>query len=358
MPQPRVDHADQSSSPPFAETVAPEMPQGSRRWISWLLRKVGSAMQTWADHLETALTQVKATLPDSLVRQDLVARLWRIWLRLMTQLYRLPQGEAIVTLLPIVLLLLGFLLWGLVSPSRITINPDAVTDFRSLPTREERTEPAQETDLTLLQRNGLQRNGMQNVSMQNTGAIESELSSLPEPIAPLAAIDSSEPDFQASPEKRSISVEPPTVSMNAVNLTNPFPLDTPLDSPLHTQALEESSNLTRLDDSPVEDPADPPLDRSLETDLESLLHKKLLQALKRSWHPILQSVSVDFAQGQMTVFVSPEWSALNSKEQLNLATTLVKRSKQLDFPRLSIVNSTGQALARSAIVGEGVILLF
>lgn len=350
MPQPRVDHADQSSSPPFAETVAPEMPQGSRRWISWLLRKVGSAMQTWADHLETALTQVKATLPDSLVRQDLVARLWRIWLRLMTQLYRLPQGEAIVTLLPIVLLLLGFLLWGLVSPSRITINPDAVTDFRSLPTREERTEPAQETDLTLLQRNGLQRNGMQNVSMQNTGAIESELSSPPEPIAPLAGIDSSEPDFQASPEKRSISAEQPTVSMNGVNITNTFPLD--------TQPLGESSisvNLTRLDDSSTEDLADP---RSLETDLESLLHKKLLQALKRSWHPILQSVSVDFAQGQMTVFVSPEWSALNSKEQLNLATTLVKRSKQLDFPRLSIVNSTGQALARSAIVGEGVILLF
>jgi len=342
MPQPRVDHADQSSSPPFAETVAPEMPQGSRRWISWLLRKVGSAMQTWADHLETALTQVKATLPDSLVRQDLVARLWRIWLRLMTQLYRLPQGEAIVTLLPIVLLLLGFLLWGLVSPSRITINPDAVTDFRSLPTREERTEPAQETDLTLLQ-----RNGMQNVSMQNTGAIESELSSPPEPIDPLAGI---EPDFQASPEKRSISAEQPTVSMNGVNITNTFPLD--------TQPLGESSisvNLTRLDDSSTEDLADP---RSLETDLESLLHKKLLQALKRSWHPILQSVSVDFAQGQMTVFVSPEWSALNSKEQLNLATTLVKRSKQLDFPRLSIVNSTGQALARSAIVGEGVILLF
>ena len=347
MPQPRADHADQSSSQTFAETVSPEMPQGSRRWISRLLRRLGSAMQTWADHLEAALIQVKATLPDSLVRQDLVARLWRIWLRFTTQLYtRLPQGwgEAIVTLLPIVLLLLGFLLWGLVSPSRITINPDAVTDFR---TREERKEPAQETDLTLLQRNGLQRNGMQNVPMQNTGAIESELSSPPEPID---TIDSSEPDFQASPEKRSISAEQPTVSINGVNITNTFPLD--------TQPLGESSisvNLTRLDDSSTEDLADP---RSLETDLESLLHKKLLQALKRSWHPILQSVSVDFAQGQMTVFVSPEWSALNSKEQLNLATTLVKRSKQLDFPRLSIVNSTGQTLARSAIVGEGVIFLF
>ncbi|MFZ4667282.1 MAG: hypothetical protein ACOYME_12725, partial [Prochlorotrichaceae cyanobacterium] len=123
--------ADQIAPKAFAENASPEMPQGSRRWITWLLRTLSGALQNWADRLEAALTQVNATLPDSIVRQDLVARLWRIWLRFTTQLYtRLPQGwgEAIVTLLPIALLLLGFLLWGLFSPPRIagtiTVNPD------------------------------------------------------------------------------------------------------------------------------------------------------------------------------------------------------------------------------------------
>jgi len=329
--------ADQIAPKAFAENASPEMPQGSRRWITWLLRTLSGALQNWADRMEAALTQVNATLPDSIVRQDLVARLWRIWLRFTTQLYtRLPQGwgEAIVTLLPIALLLLGFLLWGLFSPPRIagtiTVNPD-------------RGESIQ---------------GAERV-MQGEGAIDFEV-----PLDFSAPLDSSAPDLEIPPEKRSISVELPTVSIHSSNTahsSNPFPED--------TQGLGESPvpvNPANLEDFPTEESSLPDsialerslersLEKHLETNLESLLHKKLEQALKRSWQPILQSVSVDFAQSQMTIFVSSQWSELNPKEQLNLATTLVKRSRQLDFPRLCIVNSTGQSLARSAIVGGGVI---
>lgn len=286
----------------------PEMPMGSRQVLAVLLRAVGQALETWADRLDAAITQVTATLPDPRVRKDLFAKLWRLWLTIVTRITRsLPvRWRAFVAgLLPIVLLgsLIIFGLW-----------------------------------VTLFQ--GQEVNEMNPTNATSPSALEER--------TPLSAPDVEGEDFKDL--KDEIETKPPDREEKNDRPEMPAEL-TPEAEPEPEPEIE----LPR--DQVSAEPLGPPVPdwSSLSSPLEQRVQSKLISKLSPSWQPLVQRLQVNFRQQEITVYLTDQWQTLTSTDQHRLVKTIQQQARQLDFPHLRFVDEQNQLLARTAIVGEGII---
>jgi len=291
---------------------------GSRQVLAVLLRAVGQSLETWADRLEAAITQVTATLPDPRVRKDLFAKLWRVWLTIVAQItQRLPvRWRAFVAgLLPILVLgSLVFLgIWTNVfhAPEIPAIN---------------------ETNST----------------HSSPSAFDHSDQPLAPPVFPLESTESPSERLEVEDLQESEDLEDADTQTTS-NANAQDKSDRP-------QAEITTAANTEVDSVPA-DPLGPPLPNwsTLSSPLEQKVKAKLVATLSPSWRPVVQRLQVNFNQQELTVYLSDQWQTLTSADQHRLLKTLQQQARQLDFPHLRFLDEQNQLLARTAIVGEGII---
>ncbi len=72
---------------------------------------------------------------------------------------------------------------------------------------------------------------------------------------------------------------------------------------------------------------------------------------------LIQSIQANFRGSLLVVKITDEWYNLSDSRQEKLAKNMRQRAKELDFSRLEITDPRGNLLARSAVVGEDMIIL-
>lgn len=277
-----------------------EMAMGSRRVMAGLLRGLGQALEQWADRLEAAITQVTATLPDPRVRKDLLAKLWRLWLTIVAQMVRrLPPGwgSFFASVLPIAAI--GLLLClGVWIPSMVFTTPTITPEITPKITPE-----------------------------TETIASNPDWEDVVEP--PEGIFVPSESPAPSFPPAES-SGEPPTV-------INPV-------------ILPEAEPVSR-------EPLGPPIPNwsTLSSPLAEKVQAKLVEKLSPSGQGLVQRLQVNFSQRELTVYVSEEWQMLTPIAKQRFVESLQTQARQLDFPHLRLMDEQGKLLARTAIVGQGII---
>ncbi|MGA1409419.1 MAG: hypothetical protein ACO37W_06745 [Prochlorotrichaceae cyanobacterium] len=290
--------------PPVSDPY-PSSPSGSRRVLAGLLRGLGEILQDWADRLEAAITQVTATLPDPRVRQDLWAKLWRIWLTIVAQLdRRLPRGwgVGVISFLTIAIVssLVGLGLWFLVS--LFNFPPKFSEDFTTAPVAPPQVRPQPAADQPL--------ESVETPDHSLDTAVDegSEYSSrdTPDPV------ERSADPAPLPPEPDILPLGPPVPDWSTIVVTSPF---------------------------------------------ESMLQAKLIQGLPRSLPPLIQRIQVNFSLQELTIHLTDQWNTLTSLEQHQFVETLRTQARKLDFPHLQVVDEQGALQARTAIVGQGIIFL-
>jgi hypothetical protein len=69
------------------------------------------------------------------------------------------------------------------------------------------------------------------------------------------------------------------------------------------------------------------------------------------------SVEADFRQSSLSVILSNLWYELNESRQNKLANDILKRSRQLDFQKLTIKDPEGILIARNPVIGNSAIVV-
>ncbi|MEQ9668638.1 hypothetical protein [Coleofasciculus sp. G2-EDA-02] len=72
---------------------------------------------------------------------------------------------------------------------------------------------------------------------------------------------------------------------------------------------------------------------------------------------LIKSIQANFPGSRLIVTVSDGWYELETQEQDQLASEIWRRSKELELSKLEITNSDGTLLARSPVVGSGIVIL-
>jgi len=72
---------------------------------------------------------------------------------------------------------------------------------------------------------------------------------------------------------------------------------------------------------------------------------------------LIQSIQANFQGNRLIVTVSDGWYELDEQDQEQLASEIWRRSQELELSKLEITNSDGSLLARSPVVGSGIVIL-
>jgi hypothetical protein len=72
---------------------------------------------------------------------------------------------------------------------------------------------------------------------------------------------------------------------------------------------------------------------------------------------LIVSIQPDFLASNLSIEVSDEWNTFNRNRQEKIAGDLFRRSQQLDFKKLEILDSEGIIVARSPVVGNKMVIL-
>ena len=71
---------------------------------------------------------------------------------------------------------------------------------------------------------------------------------------------------------------------------------------------------------------------------------------------IIESIKANFFDSNITVKISNSWYKLEEYQQDRLATEILQRSQELDFTHLEITDFKGKLIARSPVVGTGIVI--
>ncbi|HEY9664903.1 MAG TPA: hypothetical protein V6C65_41215 [Allocoleopsis sp.] len=71
---------------------------------------------------------------------------------------------------------------------------------------------------------------------------------------------------------------------------------------------------------------------------------------------LIQAVQANFVQGRLLVQVTDNWYDIAAADQDKVANEILKRSRRLDFTQLELLDSEGKLVARSPVVGSGIVV--
>lgn len=71
---------------------------------------------------------------------------------------------------------------------------------------------------------------------------------------------------------------------------------------------------------------------------------------------LIQAVQANFVQGRLIVQVTDNWYDIAAADQDKVANEILKRSRRLDFTQLELLDSEGTLVARSPVVGSGIVV--
>lgn len=87
------------------------------------------------------------------------------------------------------------------------------------------------------------------------------------------------------------------------------------------------------------------------------IQDQLVEVAAPYMEDLVQAVQADFTRGHLLISVTDRWNSLKNSQREQLANELLKRSKKLKFEQLDITDAEGTLLARSPVVGSGIVLM-
>ena len=102
---------------------------------------------------------------------------------------------------------------------------------------------------------------------------------------------------------------------------------------------------------------EPELTFTPEQTLVAALQSKLVQEIADYDSEIFDRVLVDVPETSLLVKVTDSWYKLSESRQAKLANDILKRSRQLNFSKLQLQDSTGTLVARNPVVGDRIIIV-
>lgn len=71
---------------------------------------------------------------------------------------------------------------------------------------------------------------------------------------------------------------------------------------------------------------------------------------------LIKSIQANFRTSDLTITISDNWYTLEPSQQQQLAADILKRSQELDFTHLQLVDAENKLIARSPVVGSEMII--
>jgi hypothetical protein len=103
--------------------------------------------------------------------------------------------------------------------------------------------------------------------------------------------------------------------------------------------------------------APPNLNLTPQQGLIAAIQEQVAEVTDRYANGLIQATQANFRGSILMVKLSPDWYALSPGQQDNLVNDMLKRSKELDFRRLEILDADNTLLARSPVVGDRMVVM-
>ncbi len=94
-----------------------------------------------------------------------------------------------------------------------------------------------------------------------------------------------------------------------------------------------------------------------EQSLIAAIQKEVTELTNQYSEGLIGKIEANFLRSRLIVTIGEQWYSLSNQEQDNLATNILERARSLDFRKLELVDTTGELIARSPVVGNDVIIL-
>ena len=99
-----------------------------------------------------------------------------------------------------------------------------------------------------------------------------------------------------------------------------------------------------------------PLELTPEQRLITAIQDQVAEITDQYANGLIQSIQANFQGNRLIVTVNDSWYELDEQDQEQLASEIWRRSQDLELSKLEITNSDGTLLARSPVVGSGIVL--
>ncbi|MCP2729580.1 hypothetical protein [Limnofasciculus baicalensis] len=125
------------------------------------------------------------------------------------------------------------------------------------------------------------------------------------------------------------------------------------------EAVDESEETTSeaVDETlPVESVAPAPVELTPEERIIANIQNQLTEITDEYTNGLIQSIQANFRGSFLVVTISNAWYELNESQQNKLGNAILNQAKNLDFSKLEIINSAGNLIARSPVIGSHLII--
>jgi hypothetical protein len=122
---------------------------------------------------------------------------------------------------------------------------------------------------------------------------------------------------------------------------------TPIPQDLESPARAENLKLVEIEPKVIFTP---------EQTLVAALPTRISQAIE-DYTDFVEAIEVNLPQSRLVVEITDDWYSLDEARQNKLAGKMLERSRQLDFNKLELKDSTGRLVARNPVIGDRIIIL-
>ena len=104
-------------------------------------------------------------------------------------------------------------------------------------------------------------------------------------------------------------------------------------------------------------PPEPTIELTPEQSLIAAIQDQVDQITSQYAEGLIQTIEANFTGSRLIVQVSGDWYTLKPYRQNKLANQMLRRSQELDFRKLELIDPQGTLIARSPVVGEEMVIL-
>ena len=164
-------------------------------------------------------------------------------------------------------------------------------------------------------------------------------------------LDDAEPTVEtvSSPQTQDDSVE--VVDVPVVETGEDIPSEEVLKTVI-PEELESPGRAKNLKVIAIE----PELNFTPEQTLVAALPNRISQSIK-DYTDFVEAIEVNLPQSRLLVEITDDWYSLDANRQDKLANKMLERSRQLDFNKLELKDSSGKVVARSPVIGDRIVIL-
>ncbi|ACB50171.1 unknown [Crocosphaera subtropica ATCC 51142] len=108
---------------------------------------------------------------------------------------------------------------------------------------------------------------------------------------------------------------------------------------------------------PIENVPSSPPKLTPEQSLIAAIQKEVTALTNQYPDDLIGRIEANFLGSRLMVTVGDKWYDLSTKEQDNLADRILEKTQNLDFRKLEMLDSQGNLIARSPVVGNDIIIL-